>query len=123
MMNDPCTYIIFGATGNLSRLKLMPALYHLEAEGRLPDGTMIIAVGRREMDSQGWLDELQGMLVDKARGGLDNDVFQRFSARMQYHRGDLNKEALYEGIRNTIETDNHFSKNWLSVSMVLRIPT
>ena len=111
MMNDPCTYVIFGATGNLSRLKLMPALYHLEAEGRLPDGTMIIAVGRREMDNQGWLDELQGMLVDKARGGLDNDVFQRFSARMQYHQGDLNKEALYEGIRNTIETDSHFSKN------------
>ena len=112
MMNDPCTYIIFGATGNLSRLKLMPALYHLEAEERLPDGTMIMAIGRREMDNQGWLDELRGMLVDKARGGLDESVFQRFSARMQYHRGDLNKEALYAGIRNTIDTDNSFSKNY-----------
>lgn len=110
-MNEPCTYIIFGATGNLSRLKLMPALYHLEAEGRLPEGTMIMAIGRREMDQQGWLDELRTMLVDKARGGLDEAVLERFNARMQYHRGDLNKEELYKGIRSTIDNDSDFSKN------------
>ena len=33
-MSDACTYVIFGATGNLSRIKLMPALYHLEAPVR-----------------------------------------------------------------------------------------
>jgi glucose-6-phosphate 1-dehydrogenase len=44
-MADPCTYVIFGATGNLSRLKLMPALYHLEEAGRLPDTTRILFVG------------------------------------------------------------------------------
>ena len=35
-MIDPCTFVIFGATGNLSQKKLMPALYHLELAGRLP---------------------------------------------------------------------------------------
>jgi glucose-6-phosphate 1-dehydrogenase len=34
---SPCTLIIFGSTGDLSRVKLMPALYHLEAAGRLPE--------------------------------------------------------------------------------------
>ncbi len=110
-MTEPCTYIIFGATGNLSRLKLMPALYHLEAEQRLPNGTMIMAVGRRKMSQQAWLDELRAMLLDKARGGLDEDVFRRFSERMHYIRGDLNKEPLYEEIRDTIEKNNTFSKN------------
>lgn len=110
-MIEPCTYIIFGATGNLSRLKLMPALYHLEAENRLPDGTMIMAIGRRKLNKQGWLDELHEMLENKARGGIDEDVFRRFSARMQYHQGDLNDEPLYTGIRNTLETNENFSKN------------
>jgi glucose-6-phosphate 1-dehydrogenase len=39
---DPCTYVIFGATGNLSRIKLMPALYHLDIENRLDKDTKII---------------------------------------------------------------------------------
>lgn len=111
VMNEPCTYIIFGATGNLSRLKLMPALYHLEAEQRLPEGTMIMAIGRRDMDTQGWLGELRGMLQEKARGGLDEAVFGRFSNRMQYFQGDLKKELLYDNIKNTLETDDNFSKN------------
>jgi glucose-6-phosphate 1-dehydrogenase len=110
-MNEPCTYIIFGATGNLSRLKLMPALYHLEVENSLPDGTMIMPIGRRELGQQGWLNELREMLTEKARGGLDEKIFQRFASRMQYHQGDLKTDALYTGIRNTIETDSQFSKN------------
>jgi len=110
-MLEPCTYIIFGATGNLSRLKLMPALYHLEVGNRLPEGTMIMAIGRRELDKKGWIDELRGMLEKKARGGIDKEVFQRFSDRMQYIKGDLNDESLYAGIRSTIDADSRFSKN------------
>lgn len=110
-MLEPCTYIIFGATGNLSRLKLMPALYHLEVGNRLPKGTMIMAIGRRAIDNKGWIDELRVMLEKKARGGIDKEVFQRFCNRMQYLKGDLNDESLYAGIRNTIDTDSKFSKN------------
>jgi glucose-6-phosphate 1-dehydrogenase len=40
---DPCTYVIFGATGNLSRIKLMPALYHLDIENRLDKDTKKIS--------------------------------------------------------------------------------
>ncbi|WP_411727161.1 hypothetical protein, partial [Methyloglobulus sp.] len=42
MNAEPCTYVIFGATGNLSHIKLMPALYHLDAANQLPEGTRII---------------------------------------------------------------------------------
>ena len=37
MNADPCTYVIFGSTGNLSRIKLMPALYHLDVANQLPN--------------------------------------------------------------------------------------
>ena len=102
---EPCTYVIFGATGNLSRLKLMPALYHLEAEHRLPDGTMILAIGRREMRPEEWREQLRGMVTDKARGGLDDEVFNRFSARMRYLRGDLNEDDVYRSIDKALDED------------------
>ena len=45
---DACTYVIFGATGNLSQLKLLPALYHLDVAGRLLENTRIVGFGRRD---------------------------------------------------------------------------
>jgi glucose-6-phosphate 1-dehydrogenase len=53
---SPCTLIIFGSTGDLSRVKLMPALYHLESAGRLPESFRIVATGRRPWDGERWLD-------------------------------------------------------------------
>jgi glucose-6-phosphate 1-dehydrogenase len=68
-MSEPCTYVIFGATGNLSRLKLMPALYHLEEAGRLSDETRILAVGRRDWDREKCIAEVRDWVQGKARGG------------------------------------------------------
>lgn len=110
-MIESCTYIIFGATGNLSRLKLMPALYHLEAEQRLPEDTMIMAVGRRTMSQDDWLTELRGMINDKARGGLDEEIFRHFGARMHYIQGNINEDPVYENIRDKIDSNNDFPKN------------
>ena len=44
----PCTFVIFGATGNLASNKLLPALYHLEAAARLSESLSIVAFSRRE---------------------------------------------------------------------------
>ncbi|NOX75249.1 MAG: glucose-6-phosphate dehydrogenase [Gammaproteobacteria bacterium] len=110
-VTEPCTYVIFGATGNLSRLKLMPALYHLEANQRLPEGTMILAIGRRELSQEEWLEQLRTMVVDKARGGLDNEIFTRFSQRMRYIRGDLNEDSVYQNIGKALEEEEVFPRN------------
>ena len=53
-MSHACTFVIFGATGNLARNKLLPALYHLEEAGRLPDGMNIIGMGRADMRDEDW---------------------------------------------------------------------
>ena len=108
---EPCTYIIFGATGNLSSQKLMPSLYHLEAEQRLPEGTRIMAIGRSELDNEVWQDKLRAMVASKARGGLNEAVFERFAARMHYQQGDLNQDTLYQNIRHTIDEDASFPRN------------
>ena len=51
---QPCTIVIFGATGDLSQKKLLPALYHLQAENRLTDDTRIICMGRKESTQEEW---------------------------------------------------------------------
>ena len=93
-MTQSCTYVIFGSTGNLSRVKLMPALYHLEAAGKLPEGTRILALGRRPWDQARCVAEVRDWVKAKARGHLDEEVFGRFAARLDYFQGDLNDPAM-----------------------------
>ena len=95
MNADPCTYVIFGATGNLSRIKLMPALYHLDVANRLPEGTRILAIGRRPWDQKKWLSEVRDMVLAKSKDDFDEAVFQRFSERLQYHQGDIQQPQCY----------------------------
>lgn len=110
-MVEPCTYVIFGATGNLSRLKLMPALYHLEAAGYLPEGTRIVAVGRRDWDQQKCIDEVHEWVTAKARGGIDDDVFEKFSKRLYYFKGDLTSAESYQEMNDTLMGAEKFPKN------------
>jgi glucose-6-phosphate 1-dehydrogenase len=121
MNPGPCTFVIFGATGNLSRSKLVPALYHLELENRLPDNCKIIAVGRRAWDREKWLSEVTSMLADKARNGLDPTVLQKFSQRLHYHQGDINSAQCYSTLTETLQ-DQDYSVNiifYLAISPAL----
>ncbi|MBS3965262.1 MAG: glucose-6-phosphate dehydrogenase [Methylomonas sp.] len=110
MTNESCTYVIFGATGNLARIKLMPGFYHLDMENKLPECSRIVAVGRRPWDRAVWLAEVRTLLEEKFGGALDESVFQRFSERLFYHRGDLDDEQCYSSLATTL-SDAQFSRN------------
>lgn len=88
-MAEACTLIIFGATGNLAQLKLLPALYHLDKAGLLPDELRIVCNGRSEYDQQGWLAYVRDTLVAHARDAAPDADCERFCARMHYLRGDI----------------------------------
>jgi len=111
MSEEPCTYVIFGATGNLSRLKLMPALYHLEVAGRLPEGTMILATGRRPWDRDKWISEVKDMLIAKARNGLDEKIFEHFKQRLHYFEGNLTDPNMYTAMRDFINNTPDFPQH------------
>lgn len=108
---EPCSYVIFGATGNLSRLKLMPALYHLEVAGRLPEGTAIVAIGRRSWDREGLINEVREWVAAKARGGIDHAVFERFAQRLHYFEGDLTSAASYQSLAELFNSHSEFPRN------------
>ena len=94
----PCTFVIFGATGNLATNKLLPALFHLEAAARLTESLSIVAFSRRAWNDQDWRSHMREVLVDKIKGGLDTPVFERFLARFSYQQGDLNDVASYQAL-------------------------
>jgi len=119
MNAEPCTYVIFGATGNLSRIKLMPALYHLDVAKQLPEGTRIVAVGRRPWDQQKWLAEVRDMIQNKVKADFDEAVFQSFSQRLYYHQADIQKPEDYKALAELLNGKQAFSRNiafYLSIS-------
>ena len=107
----PCTYVIFGATGNLSRLKLMPALYHLEVAGYLPEGTVIVAIGRRDWDRDACISEVINWVTDKARDGVDQKVLDRFVSKLHYYKGDLTDIDSYKGLNQFLDENPSFPNN------------
>ena len=74
---DPCTLVLFGASGNLSRVKLMPGLFRLDSLGRLPDEMKILSVGRQEVVLEAWHADIKTMLDAKFKNGYDEKVFAR----------------------------------------------
>jgi glucose-6-phosphate 1-dehydrogenase len=91
----PCSFVIFGATGHLAATKLLPALYRLELEKRLPDITNFVAFARREWDDAAWKAHMEQMLRPNLGAQFTPECFDRFAARFSYVRGDLNDVQAY----------------------------
>ncbi len=53
-LNDSCTLVLFGASGNLSRVKLLPGLFRLHSLGRLADDMKVLSVGRQHIAREDW---------------------------------------------------------------------
>lgn len=110
-MMQPCSLVIFGATGNLARRKLMPSLFQLEEAGRLPDKMVIVAFGRRPWGRDEWMEEVAGMLREKWGENFHAQTFARFKERLHYLQGDLHDEASVENLKTTLNDDPQFPGN------------
>lgn len=108
---EPCALVIFGATGNLTRIKLIPALFSLEVEHRLPEKLTIVAFARREWSGERWSDEVAAMLAEKYPHGYDIDAFRRFCGRLHYVQGDLDDAQAYDRLNDRLGNYGLFSPN------------
>ena len=89
---DATTLVIFGATGDLTHRKLIPALYRNRKKGRLWDRTRIVGVARRDWTTDYFREHvLDG--VKKFGGTFDEKVWADFASRLHYVRGDLEVPA------------------------------
>lgn len=102
-MSLDCTYVVFGATGNLSLTKLMPSFYHLEEMNRLDANLRILAIGRRSWALQQWLETVRDAVSPVARGGLNEAVFERFCQRLDYFEMDVENPDAYEVLKQKLQ--------------------
>ena len=99
---DPCVLVIFGASGDLTTRKLIPALYSLDSEnGLLPDSLQIVGVARSDFDDEEFRDKLcEG--VDKF-GRLKPDQWSAFAQRLSYLQGEYDDAETYSRLKARLE--------------------
>jgi len=93
---DPCSIIIFGASGDLTARKLIPALYHLFKGNLLPETFRVVGFARREKTDASWRAELRTALDQFSRTKpVDEKVWTAFAENIFYCVGDLTDSAAY----------------------------
>jgi glucose-6-phosphate 1-dehydrogenase len=85
------TVVIFGASGDLTSRKLIPALYLLHQKGRLPKATRVVGVSRTPYTHEDWRKELTATTQKFAGKEFDTASWQAFAASVFYHPGDIDK--------------------------------
>ena len=98
---DPCIVVIFGASGDLTKRKLLPALYHLEQSGLLPQNFAVVGVARRPLE-QSFAPDMKDGIV--SGGGVDTSdpKLDPFVARIQYHAMNFDDASGYEGLKKLL---------------------
>ncbi len=86
---EPCTVVIFGATGDLTHRKLIPALDRLAVEGELPTGVKIIGFARREKSDAEFREGLEQVNRKVSRSGHDEEVWDPFIGNVHYHQSEF----------------------------------
>jgi len=100
---EPCTIVIFGASGDLTARKLIPALYHLAKDKQLPPAYRIIGFARRDKTDESWRAELRTALDQFSRTKpVDEQVWKDFSANIFYCIGDLTDAAAYQKLEQKL---------------------
>ena len=108
---DPCTLVLFGASGNLSRVKLMPGLFRLDAAGRLPEHMAILSVGRGDVLQEDWRADIKMMLDAKFKNGYDKTVYERFIARNHYHANPPTDADAFKKLQAKLSDESLFPQN------------
>ncbi|HEY3598030.1 MAG TPA: glucose-6-phosphate dehydrogenase [Paraburkholderia sp.] len=103
----PCTLVIFGAGGDLTKRLLTPALYNLVVDGLLDDAMKIVGVNRGERATDAWREELHQSLQQFAAerspaGKVDEPSWNWLAQRLQYVSGDFQSESTFESIKQQL---------------------
>lgn len=98
---DPCAMIIFGASGDLTNRKLIPALYNLSKRSLLPEDFFVIGCARSQMNEDEFRKKACDSISEKIKDASKEDV-EKFCQTFFYIRGDYNDHKLYSDIKDKL---------------------
>jgi glucose-6-phosphate 1-dehydrogenase len=99
----PSSLVIFGVTGDLSRKKLMPAVYDLANRGLLPPGFALVGFARRDWDDQDFMQVVHDSVKEYARTEFHEDVWAQLAEGIRFVPGTFDDDASFELLKETIE--------------------
>lgn len=101
---DPCVLVIFGATGDLTSRKLLPALYNLTREGQLPSHFACVGFARRPKTNEQFRSEMFDAISHHSRvKPIDQPLWNSFSEQIFYHCSEFDNDEGYEKLRTFLE--------------------
>ncbi len=99
-----CVVVIFGASGDLTKRKLIPALYNLALEKRLPDRFAVVGYARSEMSHEEFRVKMRDAVKEFSRTGLkDKTVWQDFAKTLFYVRGGYEEAEGYQNLKELVD--------------------
>jgi glucose-6-phosphate 1-dehydrogenase len=105
----PCAVVIFGASGDLTRRKLLPALYRLAQQRLVPNEFAILGTGRQALSDEEFRALMEASVAEFGPDSLDESTWQSFARRIFYIAGDFSDAELYPKLRKKLEEiDNEF---------------
>src|SRR5690242_18441043 len=93
---EPCVVVIFGATGDLTHRKLIPALYNLAVDQRLPAGVSIVAFARREFSDEQFREDALNTIREFSRQEVDQGFAESFVQSIRYVQASFEDPTGYQ---------------------------
>jgi glucose-6-phosphate 1-dehydrogenase len=100
---QPCAVVIFGASGDLTKRKLLPALYALATQGLLPSGFAVVGAGRTEISDDGFRAAMREAVIAHGRVPFNQAVWSGFADGLRYAQIDFESAAGLQGLRAVLE--------------------
>ncbi|HAF04082.1 MAG TPA: glucose-6-phosphate dehydrogenase, partial [Spartobacteria bacterium] len=100
---QPCSIVIFGATGDLTHRKLIPALYNLAADGELPPAVTVVGFARREKSDDDFRRELEEATRKFSRQTVRDEIWKTFAQSIFYHRSEFEDESGYKSLSDRLD--------------------
>lgn len=102
---EPCVVVIFGASGDLTKRKLVPALYNLVQERLVPSELVVVGLARSQMSDDEFRNQLKEALTSiGGEGNIDETLWQSFSQKIFYMQGDFGDADSFVRLKEKLET-------------------
>ena len=98
----PCVLVLFGVTGDLSRKKLMPAVYDLANRGLLPPGFSLVGFARRDWEHEDFAQVTHDAVKEHARTPFNDTVWQQLSEGIRFVPGDFADDEAFDRLAETV---------------------